>query len=326
MSVVTATYTFTGKGEDFGPRADGIVTLHTTEVTDPLKTTVRDALALARWQDRDDILGSYGRLICTDGVVRTVPDDHASGGINPSSEYFKPRTWLYDFLPREEVHNPNYFTLNLAAMGRKEYFDANGWPARIIDGFARSVIEEEKRIGRGVVVTNHADFQPGNRSDAGQICIDLVLKRYGQLIASPEEDDVTWVNQVAWYKAPVLVTFRPETTYRLNPDLDDAGSYRSGLTEQRVVYGEVNGVDFGAGPKWLVIPGDGGVPKVAHSQDEVARVPLGDSTALQAALDSANTRTATVKTTAASFIRKLGKANTDLATGAEAGAQSIEGM
>ena len=321
MSVVTATYTFVGKGEDFGPRSDGMVTLHTTE-SPYNKLTVADAITLAKWQDRDDILGSYGRLICIDGVLRTVPDDHASGGINPSSTYFKPRSWLYDFMPREEVLNPNYFTLNLAAMGRKDYFDANGWPPEIIDGFARSIIEEEKRIGRGVVVTNHSDFQT-NRSDAGQICIDLVLKRYGQLIANPEED-MTWVNAVRWYKTPQLVTFRAGTSYRLTPTLDDTGIYVAPADERRTVIGEVDGLDFGAGPLWLVIPGDNGVAKVAHSQDARDGIALGDTTALQTALDSANTRTAKVKTESAVAMRKAAQANRDLATSEEAAANYIE--
>ena len=182
MTVVTATYRFSGVGEDFGPRASGMVTLHTTEPSDPLKTTVWDALALARWQDRDDTVGSYNRLICSDGVVSTVPDHHASGGINPSSAGFKPRAWLYDMVDAGEIRNPNYFTLNLSAMGRKAHFDANGWPDRIIDGFARSIIEEEKRIGRRVVITQHADFQPPpNRSDVGDIATALVKARYAVL-------------------------------------------------------------------------------------------------------------------------------------------------
>lgn len=305
MSAITAVYTFSGVGEDFGPRADGIVTLHTTESV-ATRNTVADARLVAAWQDRSDILGSYNRLICTDGILSTVPDDHASGGMNPSSNGFKPRAWLYDFLDADEIANPNYFSLQLAAVGQKAYFDANGWPPQIIDGMARSIIDEERRIKRGVVVTNHADFQPPpNRSDAGQICIDLVMARYAQLKALPDtaqEDEMTWVNQVAWYKTPVLVTFRPGTTYRLTPTLDDTGIYVSGVEEKRTVIGEVNGVDFGAGPKWLVIPGDGGVPKVAHSQDETARVPLADVTALQA-------KVLTAEQTIADFRARLGQIN-----------------
>jgi hypothetical protein len=171
-----------------------MVTLHTFENNDPLKNTMRDALAGAIWQDRQDVIGSYGRIISVDGVLLTVPDDHASGGINPASSAFNPEPWLFEIgLPREAIYNPNYFTLNLCAMGQCDWYDANGWPPGIIDGFARSIIDEERRIGRGVVVTNHMDFQD-NRHDAGAICIDLVMKRYQQLTAAPPEEDMPLVN------------------------------------------------------------------------------------------------------------------------------------
>lgn len=190
MSAITAVHLLTGPDEDFGPRADGLVTLHTFENADPRKNTLRDAIAGAIWQDRADVLGSYGRIIAVDGVLLTVPDDHASGGINPASAYWKPAAWLYKFFSREVIANPNYFTLNLCAMGQAAWYEANGWPSGIIDGFARSIIDEERRIGRSVVVTNHLDFQT-NRSDAGAKCIQLVMKRYEELTAAPAPVVVT---------------------------------------------------------------------------------------------------------------------------------------
>ena len=63
MTAITDTFRFTGSGEDFGVRADGIVTLHTTESV-ATRNTVADAKIVAAWQDRPDILGSYNRLIC----------------------------------------------------------------------------------------------------------------------------------------------------------------------------------------------------------------------------------------------------------------------
>lgn len=184
MSVITQRYTFSGGGEDFGPRKGaGLVILHTFENADPLKNTMRDALAGAIWQDRNDVLGSYNRLIAVDGVLSCVPDDRASGGVNPGSDYWAPKAWLYDLLPAYMVNDPNAYALELCAMGRRDYYDANGWPPQIIDGFARSIIEEEERIGRGVVVANHADFQL-NRSDAGK-ALDLTMKRYAELKSSP---------------------------------------------------------------------------------------------------------------------------------------------
>lgn len=183
MSAITAVYLLTGPDEDFGPRADGLATLHTFENSDPLKIYLRDAIAGARWQDDPSVLGSYGRLIGVDGVLLTVPDDHASGGINPGSAYFKPKQWLWDTLDPDIVRNPNYFTLNLCAMGQRLYFDTYGWPAGIIDGFAKSIIDESNRIGRLVTITDHYDFQT-NRTDAGG-AKPLVVKRINQLIAEP---------------------------------------------------------------------------------------------------------------------------------------------
>lgn len=183
MGVVTAERLFTGVGEDFGPRKGTLLfTLHTTENSDPLKNTVRDAIALATWQDRDDTLGSYNRLICTDGVLRTVPDDHASGGVNPGSAYFSPRPWLWTMLPAEAVRDPNAWGPNLSAMGQRAWYDINGWPAAIIDGFARSIIEMTPP-GVNPVISNHADWQPGNRTDAGN-ALALVMTRLEQLEAA----------------------------------------------------------------------------------------------------------------------------------------------
>jgi hypothetical protein len=180
MGVVTHTYRFSGAGEDFGPRLGRrLVILHTFENADPTKNKVVDALAGARWQDRDDTFGSYNRLIATDGVVSCVPDGNASGGVNPASSFFKPRAWLYERLPASVVNNPNAFALQLCAMGQRAYYDANGWPPAIIDGFARSILEEEAHGTQ--VIANHADFQPGNRTDAGIQAMALTLKRLDEL-------------------------------------------------------------------------------------------------------------------------------------------------
>ena len=179
MTVVTHTYRFTRAGEDFGPRADGLVTAHTTE-SPYNRLTVADALVLAAWQDRDDVAGSYNDLICIDGVVSCVPPEHASGGINPGSRYFAPEPWLYDVMPAEQVRNPNFFTRNVSFMGQAAWFNANGWPPAMIDHFVRVMIEEEARIGSRVILTDHEDFQV-NRSDAGPIANALIRQRYLEL-------------------------------------------------------------------------------------------------------------------------------------------------
>jgi len=188
MTVVTHTYRFTGQGEDFGPRKGaGLVILHTWESAG---NTVADALAGLKWQDRDDTAGSYNRVICVDGVVSAVPDDHISGGVNPASTYFKPRAWLFQVLAANKVNDPNSYALQLCAMGQRAAYDKAGWPPAIIDGFARCILEEEARIGGPVVVANHADFQPGNRTDAGDIAMALVKKRYAELTAEVSVADI----------------------------------------------------------------------------------------------------------------------------------------
>src|SRR3546814_9237212 len=58
MSAITHTRLHTGSGEDFGPRSDGMVTLHTFENSDPPKNTIRDAIAGAIYQDRNDTVRS----------------------------------------------------------------------------------------------------------------------------------------------------------------------------------------------------------------------------------------------------------------------------
>jgi hypothetical protein len=285
MGVVTARYTFSGAGEDFGPRKGRfLVILHTFENADPTKNTLRDAVAGAIWQDRNDTLGSYNRLVAVDGVLGCVPDNHASGGVNPASPYFKPRAWLYGLLPANVVNDPNAYALQLCAMGRRDWYDANGWPPAIIDGFARSIIEEEQAAGRGMVVANHADFQPGNRTDAGAIAMDLVMKRYAELTATPEDDvDLSTFTPIinrrvilADGATPRYTPAFDRTNYDANAVLDTDGSViREKAGRSRVAVGWVNGTNLtlangtvlNPSVKWLLTNSDtkGGI--FYHEQD-----------------------------------------------------------
>ena len=192
MSAITQRYVFSGSGEDFGPRKGRLfVALHTFENSDPTKNTMRDALAGARWQDADNVIGSYNRLIPVDGVLGCVPDERSSGGINPGSAAWNPDPWLYQYLPAYAVNDPNAYCLQLCAMGQRLYYDTNGWPPGIIDGFARSIIDEEDATGREMLVVNHFNFQD-NRSDAGK-AIDLVLARIKVLRAAPRPEDLLMI-------------------------------------------------------------------------------------------------------------------------------------
>jgi len=212
VSVITAVYTFTGQGEDFGPRADGLFIPHTAE-NGAANLSLVSARNLAIWQDRDDTLGSYNLLGCVDGVMQTVPVDHASGGVNPSSSFWNPEPWLYQVLDASEVDNPNFFGLNYCFLGNRVDHDRNGWPTRMIQDCARAIVEEEARIGRRVVVADHETFQD-NRTDVGPTAMRLIATAYYALTgrtliyegnpvmpggtlpdtALPEEDDMyEWV-------------------------------------------------------------------------------------------------------------------------------------
>lgn len=232
MGVVTHTYRFSGAGEDFGPRADGMVTLHTWE-SHATANRVADMMPNLRWQDGDSVAGSYNRVVCVDGVISAVPDHHASGGINPGSPSWSPKVWLYSVLGRDQIANPNYFTLNIAAAGQRAYYDTNGWPAGIIDGMARSIIEEEQRIGRPVVITNHADFQT-NRSDAGAIATELVKARIAQLKAGTSVADIDTF---------ILETIRIDAAANIRSAPADSASllFRTGSASTALSIGTKNG-------------------------------------------------------------------------------------
>jgi hypothetical protein len=218
MSAITHTRLHTGTGEDFGPRAFGMVTFHTFEQSDPLKNTIKDAIAGAAWQDRQDVAGSYNRIVAVDGVLSTVVDNHASGGINPGSSAWAPKAWLYQNFSAEEIRNPNYFTLNVCAMTRRAWSDVNGWDPRIIDGMARSWIDEEMRIGRKIVPTNHLDFQT-NRSDAGLIATNLIKQRYAALTGQPAQG--TRMADITNYK---LETIRIDGEANVRAEPSDVGA------------------------------------------------------------------------------------------------------
>jgi hypothetical protein len=259
------TFRFTGAGEDFGPRADGLVTGHTVE-SPYNKLTLADAMSIVRWQDRPDIAGSYNDIICIDGILSCVPPEHASGGINPGSPDWAPEQWLFDLLPDEQVRNPNYFTRNVSFMGSRAWFDANGWPPAMIDNFVTVLIEEEERIKDRVVLTQHEDFQ-NNRSDAGNIAHRLIQKRYVE-----RKEAAMWqlrVKAITPYWATV-----PAGTYT-RPAPVSTGEYYKLPTERRLlVVGTVDGAEANGSTKWLVYGSANGGFWVTHSSNETKAEPL----------------------------------------------------
>lgn len=251
-----------GEGEDFGPRADGLVTAHSTE-SDPTLLTVADAFRLATWQDRDDILGSYNDLICIDGIVSCVPPSHASGGINPASQDWDPEPWLFEVMAPEMVRNPNYFTRNVSFMGQRAYFDKNGWPPELIDNFVTVWLEEDIRTGGRNQLTHHEDFQ-ANRSDAGPIADRLIKARYAARLL--EDSMFEWASHArAILKGPFWTTIGVNSAIRLAPEITDTTLDRLLKFEQRILVTQsVLGDEYEGSKLWFVFADKNGM-RVTHS-------------------------------------------------------------
>jgi hypothetical protein len=269
-------FQFSGAGEDFGPRADGLITAHTTESA-PTALTLADAIALGRWQDRDDILGSYNDLICIDGILQCVPPSHASGGINPASVDFHPEPWLFEVMSPEMVRNPNYFTRNVSFMGSKAYFDKNGWPPEMIDNFVTVMLEEEQRIGRLVTLTDHEDFQT-NRSDAGPVANALIRKRYAAVTLEDTMND--WITQARAILAPgpFNITIGEKSAIRFAPEITPESLDKLTATPWTItVIASVRGEEYQGSKLWYVFARDDGL-RVTHSRNATSeRMPLAET-------------------------------------------------
>ncbi len=177
----------------------------------------------------------------------------------------------------------------------------------------------------------HGHIQPIDRYEMDAPSGDFIDQLAG-LIAppvTPEVDPMRWVADVRPVPPYVALVGAPSRT-RPSPDFASTPyEIPAGTTARLVVVGEVEGAEWpeGSGAKtWKVYQSNNGGFWVFHGSQEIGAEPLTDTASgqLQAALDSANTRTATVKTEAAVFIRRLAKGNTDLATVAESGAVAIE--
>ena len=83
---------------------------------------------------------------------------------------------------------------------------------------------------------------------------------------------------------PEYITFRPGTTYRVQPDLSaDSKGKTYDYPIRRLVIGTIKGADFGKGPTWMVLQGIGGELLVAHEQDITKREPIAPTSGYTAA-------------------------------------------
>lgn len=298
----------------------------------------------------------YDRASDPRGVMLNVPYLEASGGINPSSTAWAPGR--YPFLERElarsgicpvrgcpgPYRNPTMHHLQVSFVGRTAALNAGDAPANFVPD-ARALIEwAEERSIRGpapLVHSAHGHWQ-SNRSDPGAIL---------SFVAGNQEDPMALV-----YFKPATGKVAAGTNVLTAPNGSVATTLAGGPA---VVLGELPG----GAPEWLLLcvgartddfgrelattvpDAMGWIPRSRFTFDVspinkpyVERVgaalysddPIGgdaaELTKLQSALDTANKRTATVKTAAAASLRKGAAANRDTAAGLEAAAKNVESL
>lgn len=284
------------------------------------------AVATAEWQTRNP--GSYNFRIYDGGVMLNVPYLEASGGVNPGSSAWAPER--FPFLARDlakagrcpvdgcpgPYRNPTMHHLQVSFVGRTADLEAGRAPASYVPDARRLIAWADTLPNRGpapLVHSKHAHWQT-NRSDPGD-------RIFVQLAPAAPEGDMTirsiitedWTTGTGeaggwflvggerkWFTSPERVTSVAELT------LADG-------TDARLVA-------YGSGEA-LVMPRRNLTPIPGTRV-----VGLRDTAALEAALNAANVRTASVKTKAAELLRKGAAANRDTATGLEAAAKNVEGL
>lgn len=130
--------------------------------------------------------GSYHEIVGVDGdvvtFVRTVRAGHIAGGISTRRD----SVWIADtnaellrYMGARAVADPNAYVWQISVAGRRDYYDANGWPKALVDGIAQRLRQIEQKYGiADIYVTGHKYFQT-NRTDPGKL-IPLVIDSYNR--------------------------------------------------------------------------------------------------------------------------------------------------
>lgn len=112
-------------------------------------------------------------------------------------------------------------------------------------------------------VVGHYQFNSVDRNRCPTLPADRD-RVFGGILA--EEEDMAWQADIK-HVDPYRALIRQPATYRVAPDLTSPGGVVLPNAEWRTIIGTVKGVDFGAGPDWLVIVSANSGLKVIHSQD-----------------------------------------------------------
>lgn len=297
----------------FGPRkgTEGII-WHTTEAADASRNS---AVQTATWQKTNP--GSYGWIIYDGGLLLTVPYRSASGGVNPASASWAPGRFpfLAANLSPAAYRDPNAFLLNVAFSGKTAVFRDQGMPPNMVETAVALTrwVEAQTWAADRLAHSGHMHWQ-SNRSDPSQKVLDLIARLYAP------EHDMKFTNPIVtqdWDTVPgTASTFtRPDGT---------TGYFTATERVKSVAEGSINGVnsrllDYGPDHEALTIPRAG----LTNPGPRIIGTPAPDAQ-LQGALDSANKRAASIKTTAANKLRGVATASRVVAATAEADAKNIE--
>lgn len=176
-----------------GPRLGTVgICWHTTEPQDPLKQSLVDAIATARWQSdpaKNTQQGSYNWIVARDGVVLTVPPNSVAWGVNPSSSAWSPAAFLSEHLSPRALKRPNHYLLNIAVQGRTDWFNQNGYPPETVTNCALLTRWLEATYAMDAFFCGHMNWQ-SNRFDPGPKLIPAVLIRYSQVTTPPTQVQV----------------------------------------------------------------------------------------------------------------------------------------
>lgn len=299
------------------------------------------AVATAIWQATNP--GSYNFRVHNEGVMLNVPYLEASGGINPNSPNWAPGRFA--FLARElakagacpvrgcpgPYRNPTMHHLQISYVGRTAQLDAGIAPPSYLSDSLRLITWMDELAIRGpapLVLSKHGHWQ-SNRSDCGEWMYSRLAAL--QSPTAQEPDTMNLIEPVGEYQTGTAY-FPPGATYGLfkpGPNPDPSTSERDSVTTSpdKGTSAPVDGPWKWTGNEdgwWRVTTGPkrGWFLSRNGPQAEVSATPI----ALEHALDSANKRSAAVKTAGAEHLRKGAQAARDLSAGLEAAALNVEAL
>lgn len=289
----------------------------------------------------------YDRATDPRGVMLTVPWLEASGGLAAGVEpAWEPER--FPFLAQDlarsgpcpvagcagPYRNPTMHHLQASFVGTTARLNAGAAPPNYLTDALALIAWADSHPLRGsapLVKSKHGHWQ-NNRSDCGDWMYSRLIPEIDMPTPTLHYVPQLWrakaggatLREQASDLAPIvarvpeggLIFTLFENQTKIGWRLGIAGSPERAYFLKRA---EID--DLGTGRDESLYTG---IADVVNARAEGKPVPHGDTTALQSALDSANNRTATVKTAGATSLRKAAQAERDHAASLEAAAKNLE--